>query len=85
MIWILYFRGPPGMGEGGGRGVGSGWSQLLVLLPPTRLDDMDLYFQGPPGIEEGRGRGVGSEWSQLLILLLRRRLRYRIFIQQQEQ
>ena len=25
----LHFRGPPGMGEGGGRGMGNGWAQIF--------------------------------------------------------
>ena len=40
--------------------MGSGWSQLLILLLRTRLDDMDSVFPRPPW--DGGGRG-GGEWE----------------------
>ena len=49
-----------GIGREGGRGVGSGWLQLLILLLPTRLDDMDSVFLRPPWDRGGRGEGSGK-------------------------
>ena len=48
------------MEERGGRRVGSGWPQLLILLLPTRLDDMDSVFSRPPWDGGGRGEGSGK-------------------------
>ena len=45
--------------------MGSGWSQLLILLSRRRLDDMDSVFSRPPWDRGGRGAG---EWEVVIQL-----------------
>ena len=60
------------MGEGwgqeggeGGWGVGSGWRQLWIQLPPTDISSTIVNFWSPPGVGEGGveegSPGVGRE------------------------
>ena len=46
------------MGEGGGRGVGSGWPQLYVLLFPRGACSQQLRISGAP-------LGWGREGAQI--------------------
>ena len=64
-----------GGGEGGGTGVGSGWTQLLILLlrrgeysRRSRIFEVPLGVGTWAGGGEGGGTAVGSRWPQLLIV-----------------